>query len=88
MNYNAIAIVTALSLLTTSAYSQIGPGSRLGLEPSPGRIDQPGIDSAWIDASAVAPAAERADRCARRYRSYNPATSTYTRFDGSQRTCR
>ncbi|MCP3400605.1 BA14K family protein [Bradyrhizobium sp. CCGB20] len=59
------------------------PAGRLGLELPDGAAPAQGVDNALARADG---AVSRA--CSERYRSYDPATSTYIGRDGRRRLCR
>ena len=59
------------------------PAGRLGLELPDGAAPAQGADSAMARADGTA-----SRSCAERYRSYDPATSTYLGWDGNRHICR
>ena len=59
------------------------PAGRLGLELPDGAAPAQGADNAWARADGAV-----SRSCSERYRSYDPATSTYLGWDGIRHVCR
>jgi hypothetical protein len=99
--YNLKVLTTAVALLfVTPVLAQemggaTGPGSRNGLEPT----YNSGYDSGYDQAGRLRAASGPLDGnnsyamspgdgdCARRYRSYDPASGTYVSYDGRRHSC-
>jgi hypothetical protein len=92
----AVALLFVTPILAQEMGGATGPGSSRGLEPTYNngyysRYDQGGpvrVGGGALDGNNSYAMSPDDGYCAQRYRSYDPASGTYTGYDGRRHSCR